>query len=74
LCLIAFYPDHPTGSYGAAYLVELRADRSKKYVAKEVMVGHLSIKDREAAQLEAEVLRQVSNRGLNLKMGHKAPG
>lgn len=40
-------------------MLELRADRSKRFVVKEVTVGHMSDKERLAAQQEAEVLSQV---------------
>lgn len=49
------------GSYGSATLVHLRSDRSKHFVAKEVLVGHLPAAGQEAAKREAEVLAQLSH-------------
>lgn len=48
-----------TGSYGSAFLVTLRNDPTRKYVVKEVTVGHMKPADREKAQQEAELLREV---------------
>ena len=38
------------GSYGAAILVELRADEKQKFVIKEIVIGHLSEKEQTAAK------------------------
>jgi hypothetical protein len=35
------------GSYGAAILVELRADAMQKFVIKEIVIGHLKQAEQE---------------------------
>lgn len=54
------------GSYGAAILVELRADASKKFVLKEIIIGHLSDVEQAAAKQEAEVLHQMSHSNITM--------
>lgn len=49
------------GSYGAALLVELRADPSQKFVIKEIVIGHLKPAEQQAAKNEAEVLHQMNH-------------
>eukprot|EP00928_Gymnodinium_smaydae_P028809 TRINITY_DN21873_c0_g1_i1.p1 TRINITY_DN21873_c0_g1~~TRINITY_DN21873_c0_g1_i1.p1 ORF type:complete len:954 (-),score=181.30 TRINITY_DN21873_c0_g1_i1:178-3039(-) len=49
------------GSFGAAYLVQQRGTPEVRLVAKEVRLGHLSEKEREATLAEAELLRQVAH-------------
>ena len=49
------------GSYGAAILVELRSDANKKFVIKEIVIGHLKPNEQEAAKNEAEVLHQMNH-------------
>ena len=47
------------GSYGAAILVELRSNPSKKFVLKEIVIGHLKPHEQAASKKEAEVLQQM---------------
>ena len=54
------------GSYGAAILVELRANASKKFVIKEIVVGHLKATEQAAAMKEAEVLSQMTHSNITL--------
>lgn len=49
------------GSYGAAILVELRADPSQKFVIKEIVIGHLKPAEQQAAKNEAEVLYKMKH-------------
>eukprot|EP01031_Cornospumella_fuschlensis_P053239 gene53239-65028_t len=49
------------GSYGAAILVELRADPTQKFVVKEIVIGHLKPAEQQAARKEAEVLHQMNH-------------
>lgn len=49
------------GSYGAAILVELRADPAQKFVIKEIVIGHLKPAEQQAAKNEAEVLHQMNH-------------
>ena len=49
------------GSYGAAILVELRSDPSKKYVVKEIIIGHLKPTEQQTAKNEAGVLNKLSH-------------
>jgi NIMA (never in mitosis gene a)-related kinase len=49
------------GSYGAAILVELRADPSQKFVIKEIVIGHLKPAEQQSAKNEAEVLHQMNH-------------
>eukprot|EP00599_Poterioochromonas_sp_BG-1_P006361 CAMPEP_0173142318 /NCGR_PEP_ID=MMETSP1105-20130129/6021_1 /TAXON_ID=2985 /ORGANISM="Ochromonas sp., Strain BG-1" /LENGTH=996 /DNA_ID=CAMNT_0014055695 /DNA_START=91 /DNA_END=3081 /DNA_ORIENTATION=- len=49
------------GSYGAAILVELRADPIQKFVIKEIVIGHLKPQEQQSAKNEAEVLHQMNH-------------
>ena len=48
------------GSYGAAILVESKVD-NQKYVAKEIVIGHLKPEEQKDAKKEADVLRQMNH-------------
>ena len=48
------------GSYGAAILVSLRGNEKKKFVIKEIVVGHM----KESEQLSAEKTQNLSRRYL----------
>ena len=54
------------GSYGAALLVELKSDATKKFVIKEIVIGHLKEAEQLAAKKEAEVLRQLSHSNITM--------
>jgi NIMA (never in mitosis gene a)-related kinase len=54
------------GSYGAAMLVCLKADPNRKFVIKEIVVGHLKPAERDAAKQEAEVLRQMTHSNITM--------
>lgn len=54
------------GSYGAAILVESRANPSEKYVMKEIVVGHLKSDDQSAAMSEAKVLQQMNHSNITM--------
>lgn len=49
------------GSYGAAILVELKANPAQKFVIKEIVIGHLKESEQAAARKEAEVLHQMNH-------------
>lgn len=54
------------GSYGAAILVELRSDPSKKFVIKEIVIGHLKPAEQQSAKNEAEVLHQMNHSNITM--------
>ena len=54
------------GSYGAAILVCLRGDEKKKFVVKEIVVGHLKESEQRAARKEAEVLSQMQHSNITM--------
>ncbi len=54
------------GSFGAALLVELRANPSQKFVIKEIVIGHLPLQEQNAAKQEAEVLHQMSHSNITM--------
>lgn len=54
------------GSYGAALLVELRADPSKKFVIKEIVIGHMKAAEQQSAKKEAEVLHQMNHSNITM--------
>jgi NIMA (never in mitosis gene a)-related kinase len=54
------------GSYGAALLVCLKADPNRKFVIKEIVVGHLKAEERQAAKKEAEVLHQMTHSNITM--------
>jgi tRNA A-37 threonylcarbamoyl transferase component Bud32 len=54
------------GSYGAAILVQLRANESKKFVIKEIVIGHLQESEQAAAKKEAEVLHQMQHSNITM--------
>ena len=54
------------GSYGAALLVNLRANEKKKFVIKEIVVGHLKESEQRAAMMEAEVLSQMQHSNITM--------
>ena len=54
------------GSFGAALLVELRANPSQKFVMKEIVIGHLPQQEQNAAKQEAEVLHQMSHSNITM--------
>ena len=54
------------GSYGAAILVELRANPNQKFVVKEIVIGHLKESEQAAAKKEAEVLHQMTHSNITM--------
>jgi serine/threonine protein kinase len=54
------------GSYGAAILVELRSDPSKKFVIKEIVIGHLKPAEQASAKGEADVLHQMNHSNITM--------
>ncbi len=54
------------GSYGAAILVELRSDPSKKFVIKEIVIGHLKPSEQASAKSEADVLHQMNHSNITM--------
>ena len=54
------------GSYGAAILVELKANPSQKFVIKEIVVGHMKPAQQAEAKKEAAVLQQMSHSNITL--------
>ena len=54
------------GSYGAAILVELRSNPAKKFVIKEIVIGHLKPPEQTAAKKEAEVLHSMNHSNITL--------
>jgi NIMA (never in mitosis gene a)-related kinase len=54
------------GSYGAALLVCLKANPDRKFVIKEIVVGHLKPAERDAAKQEAEVLAQMTHSNITM--------
>jgi NIMA (never in mitosis gene a)-related kinase len=49
------------GSFGKALLVCDKRNRKRKFVVKEVVIGHLSVADKAKAEAEAEVLKQMKH-------------
>ena len=54
------------GSYGAAILVELRANPKQRFVIKEIVIGHLKDVEQNAAKKEAEVLHQMQHSNITM--------
>ena len=54
------------GSYGAALLVCLKANPDRKFVIKEIVVGHLKQSERDAAEQEAKVLSQMTHSNITM--------
>jgi NIMA (never in mitosis gene a)-related kinase len=54
------------GSYGAAILVELRSDPARKFVVKEIVIGHLKPAEQQSAKNEAEVLYQMNHSNITM--------
>ena len=54
------------GSYGAAILVNLRANAEKKFVVKEIVIGHLSEEEQAAAKKEADVLHKMQHSNITM--------
>jgi NIMA (never in mitosis gene a)-related kinase len=54
------------GSYGSALLVELKANPIKKFVVKEIAIGHLKPAEQKAAKSEADVLHQMSHSNITM--------
>lgn len=54
------------GSYGAALLVELRANPTQKFVIKEIVIGHLKPAEQKAAKSEAEVLHKMAHSNITM--------
>ena len=54
------------GSYGAAILVNLRANAEKKFVMKEIVIGHLSESEQAAAKKEADVLHKMQHSNITM--------
>jgi NIMA (never in mitosis gene a)-related kinase len=54
------------GSYGSALLVELKANPAKKFVVKEIAIGHLKPAEQKAAKTEAEVLHQMAHSNITM--------
>ena len=54
------------GSYGAAILVSLRGNEKKKFVIKEIVVGHMKESEQLSAKKEAEVLSQMQHSNITM--------
>ena len=54
------------GSYGAAILVSLRGNEKKKFVIKEIVVGHMKEREQLSAKKEAEVLSQMQHSNITM--------
>ena len=54
------------GCYGAAILVELKANSAQKFVIKEIVVGHMKESEQTAAKREAEVLHKMSHSNITM--------
>jgi serine/threonine protein kinase len=48
-----------SGSFGKALLVKLKASTSQYFVMKEIQIGHLSKKEKQASVAEATVLASM---------------
>lgn len=54
------------GSYGAALLVCLKTNPDRKFVIKEIVVGHLKQAEKDAAEQEAKVLSQMTHSNITM--------